>query len=66
MKKARRNAKIAPIRGKPTQLNEDMGEAREAREKALDETLAETFPASDPLSSNPDPGPADEQTKIAS
>jgi len=28
---------------------------RERRERALDETIAETFPCSDPLSSIPDP-----------
>jgi hypothetical protein len=36
-------------------------DSKEAHERALDETLAETFPASDPLSSIPDPvipGPA--------
>jgi len=32
---------------------------REAHERALDETLAETFPASDPLSSIPDPASDD-------
>ena len=30
-------------------------EERRIRDAALDETLAETFPASDPLSSNPNP-----------
>lgn len=30
-------------------------EEREAREAALDETLEGTFPASDPLSSDPNP-----------
>ena len=30
-------------------------EERKIREAALDETLAETFPASDPLSSDPNP-----------
>jgi hypothetical protein len=30
-------------------------EERRIREAALDETLADTFPASDPLSSIPDP-----------
>ena len=30
------------------------------RDAALDETLAATFPASDPLSTNPNPGPSDE------
>jgi len=29
--------------------------SREAHERALDKTLADTFPASDPLSSIPDP-----------
>jgi hypothetical protein len=33
--------------------------SREAHERALDETLAETFPASDPLSSIPDPASDD-------
>jgi len=30
------------------------------REDALDETLAATFPASDPLSTDPNPGPSNE------
>jgi hypothetical protein len=30
-------------------------ELREIREAALDETLAESFPASDPLSTDPNP-----------
>lgn len=33
--------------------------SREAHERALDETLSETFPASDPLSSIPDPVTSD-------
>lgn len=40
----------------------------DARERGLDETLAETFPASDPLSTDPDPAVADgaPDEKIAS
>ncbi len=37
----------------PTQLDED----RAGRERTLDETIAATFPASDPLSTDPDPLP---------
>jgi hypothetical protein len=33
--------------------------SREAHERALDKTLADTFPASDPLSSIPDPSVPD-------
>ena len=33
------------------------------RDAALDETLAATFPASDPLSTDPNPGPSDEQIR---
>lgn len=42
--------------------------SREAHERALDKTLADTFPASDPLSSIPDssvPDPAGEDPKAA-
>ncbi len=72
-RKDRRN--LAPIRKNTTQrnLNKDVGEERqaqiEAREHALDETLAATFPASDPLSSDPDPAPEKsvrKQDKLAS
>jgi len=34
-------------------------DSREAHERALDKTLADTFPASDPLSSIPDPSTPD-------
>src|ERR1051326_3331344 len=44
----------------PTELNKETGEQTEARERALDETLAETFPASAPLSSDPAPVAEDE------
>ena len=43
-----------------TGLYKDVGEQNEAKERALDETLAETFPASDPLSSDPAPIPEEE------
>ena len=54
-----------------TELNKDIGEEREARERGLDETIAETFPASDPLSSDPNPAPnaeenVEEKDKLAS
>jgi hypothetical protein len=42
--------------------------SREAHERALDKTLADSFPASDPLSSIPDPSvpePVDEDPKAA-
>jgi hypothetical protein len=60
-----------PVRlSKPTELNKDIADQDNARERALDETLAETFPASDPLSSDPAPEPADDENpeddKIAS
>ena len=70
MARVKESAKTPPIRGNPTELNKDVGERREKRERALDETLAETFPASDPLSSDPAPvRPEDEdpeEDKIAS
>jgi hypothetical protein len=34
-------------------------EERKAREKALDETLEDSFPASDPMSSDPNPDSSD-------
>jgi hypothetical protein len=56
--------------GEPNELNKDIADQDNARERALDETLAETFPASDPLSSDPAPEPADDENpeddKIAS
>jgi hypothetical protein len=49
----RQDCEVAmPARSSPKQLQP---EDKEAHERALDETLAETFPASDPLSSIPDP-----------
>jgi hypothetical protein len=42
--------------------------SREAHERALDKTLADTFPASDPLSSIPDPDipdPVEEDVQAA-
>jgi hypothetical protein len=42
--------------------------SREAHERALDKTLADSFPASDPLSSIPDPSvpdPVSEDPKAA-
>jgi hypothetical protein len=41
--------------------NRDKADA--IREAALDETLAATFPASDPLSTDPNPGPGDEPVR---
>jgi hypothetical protein len=41
----------------PKRNEDDAGEA------ALDETLAATFPASDPLSSDPNPGHPDERAR---
>lgn len=35
----------------------------QARERGLDETLAETFPASDPLSTDPDPEVAEDEVR---
>ena len=56
-----------PGPAKPTELNKDLGEEKEARERALDETIAGTFPASDPLSSDPNPVPNEEEKdKLAS
>lgn len=66
MRKVRKNPKGVRTGRTPTPLNKDGGAAKEARERSLDETLAETFPASDPLSSDPDPIPPDEQAKVAS
>lgn len=45
-----------------------MGEQQQARERSLDETIAETFPASDPLSSDPNPvrDEREEKDKLAS
>jgi hypothetical protein len=45
----------------PDELYKDVRERTERRERALDETLAETFPASDPLSSDPAPEPPDDE-----
>lgn len=39
----------------PDQHQHTPDEERRIRDAALDETLAETFPASDPLSSDPNP-----------
>ncbi|HTC92666.1 MAG TPA: hypothetical protein VK699_04330 [Terriglobales bacterium] len=38
-------------------------ESREEHERALDKTLADTFPASDPLSSIPDPSAPDQASE---
>jgi hypothetical protein len=38
-------------------------EERADRDAALDETLAATFPASDPLSSDPNPAHAEERVR---
>jgi hypothetical protein len=63
-----KDAKPVSIDRNPTELNKEIGEQTEAKERALDETLAETFPASDPLSSDPAPVPEDDpdRNKIAS
>jgi hypothetical protein len=37
---------------------------RRLREAALDQTIAETFPASDPLSTNPNPAAPDDFDKL--
>lgn len=68
MAKVAKRRRPVSIRGNPTELNnKDMGEQDEARERALDDTLAETFPASDPLSTDPDPAPGDaDKEKLAS
>ena len=39
--------KITPEKGKPDQLPDD-GEARNHQEELIDESVEETFPASDP------------------
>ena len=61
--------KSEPV-AQPTGLYKDVSDRAERRERALDETLAETFPASDPLSSDPAPEPPDdevsERDKVAS
>jgi hypothetical protein len=43
------------MEARPTGHHHTTDEERRIREAALDETLAGTFPASDPLSSNPNP-----------
>ncbi len=53
----------------PTQLQKDRvgrpASERELREQALDDTVAASFPASDPLSSDPNPLP-EEDDRLAS
>ena len=62
-----RQRKKPAASAKPTALNKDISAEKEARERALDETIAETFPASDPLSTDPNPSPStDDEDKIAS
>ena len=66
MTKVKEKAKAAAIPIDPKELNKDVGEETEARERALDETIAGTFPASDPLSSDPNPAPEQGEDKLAS
>ena len=59
-------ARMSPINKESTR---NIRGRDEARERGLDETLAETFPASDPLSTDPDPAMAEDKgpkKKIAS
>jgi len=53
------SAKQATLKAGQEELEQLPLANREAHERALDETLAETFPASDPLSSIPDPASDD-------
>ncbi len=54
---------------KPESMTEQLQpDSKEAHERALDKTLADTFPASDPFSSIPDPSipdAADEDPQAA-
>lgn len=63
MSETRKRARTVSVR--PTNKERKRGQD-EARERGLDETLAETFPASDPLSSDPDPAVEAEDEDIAS
>lgn len=49
------SAVIKEVLRRPIQFDEVIPIERKRRESGLDETLAETFPCSDPLSSIPDP-----------
>lgn len=68
MVKIKKDSQPIPARAATKKKDSNSSGQDSARERALDETLAETFPASDPLSSDPAPGPdePDEEDKIAS